>query len=135
MQGQSLSKEVTSVQWQQLDKPGAAGEKRTAQCAIRSNFFVRIGGMPDSLLDQTDAEQRTSDLPACDNRRQVVGLHLVSRKAAPEAVPQKVIGGRPVEVKLPSEAIAIHAVLDHLPSKLKARIRQQEVAAAASPTG
>jgi hypothetical protein len=34
-----------------------------------------------------------------------------------------------------NEATAIHAALTHVPNELKARIRQQEVAVAASPTG
>ena len=99
------------------------------QYAIRNNFFVRTGETPDSLLYQTDTEQGASGSPVCDDRWQVVGLHRASREVAPETVPQEVIGGQPVEVKMLNEATAIHAVLNHLPNDLRARIWQQQ------PTG
>ena len=104
------------------------------QYAIRNNFFVRTGETPDSLLYQTDTEQGASGSPVCDDRWQVVGLHRASREVASETVPQEVIGGQPVEVKMLNEATVIHAVLSHMPNDLRARIWQQQ-ATTVSATG
>ena len=105
------------------------------QNAIRNDFFVRTGETPDSLFCQTDAEEGASGSPVCDDRWRVVGLHRASREAAPETVPQGVIGGQPVAAKKLNEATAIHAALNHLPNDLRVRIWQQQATAAVSATG
>jgi len=104
------------------------------QNAIRNGFFVRTGETPDSLLYQTDTERDASGSPVCDDRWQVVGLRRASREAAPETVPQKVIGGQPAAAKTLNEATASHAALNHLPNDLIVRIWQQQ-ATAVSTTG
>jgi endonuclease G, mitochondrial len=89
------------------------------QYAIRNNFFVRPGDAPQFLRYQTDTEPGSSGSPVCNDAWQVVGLHHASTPVPNEQVPQEVIGGQPVTVTLLNEAIAIHCILDDLPSDLR----------------
>jgi V8-like Glu-specific endopeptidase len=83
--------------------------------AIRNNFFVRLEA-PELIRYQTDTEPGASGSPVCNDKWQVIGLHHAHVKVPKEQVPQEVIDGQPVTVTLLNEAIAIHSVLNDLPS-------------------
>jgi len=96
------------------------------QYAIRNNFFVRPGDTPQFIRYQTDTEPGASGSPVCDDTWHVVGLHHASTTVPvgqlSQTVPQEVIDGKPVTVTLLNEAIAIHAILNDLPTDVKQRI-------------
>lgn len=91
--------------------------------AIRNNFFVIPGQQPYMIWYQTDTEPGASGSPVCDDDWQVVALHhAATAPLSPLVVPQEVISGNPVAVKLLNEAIRIHDILGSLPSELRAKI-------------
>ena len=92
------------------------------QYAIRNNFFVREGDAPTTLRYQTDTQKGASGSPVCDDFWQVVGLHHGSTEVPSELVPQEILDGQPVEVKVLNQATKIHAILDNLPQEVRDRI-------------
>jgi V8-like Glu-specific endopeptidase len=90
--------------------------------AIRNNFFVKAGARPSRLLYQTDTEPGASGSAVCNDRWEVIALHHASVAIAPELVPQEVIDGNPVTVKLLNEAIRMADILNDLPPALRQRI-------------
>ena len=97
------------------------------QYAIRNNFFVRLGDTLQFIRYQTDTEPGSSGSPVCDDNWQVVGLHhaavRVKKNGLPGPVPQEVVNGQPVTVDILNEAIAIHSVLNDLPSAVRQMIQ------------
>ncbi len=92
------------------------------QYAIRNNFFVQTGHTPEFIRYQTDTEGGASGSPVCNDAWQAVALHHASRSVPASQVPQEVIDGNPIEVKVLNEAITLHAILNDLPAELKQRI-------------
>jgi len=91
--------------------------------AIRNNFFVMPGNRPYLLWYQTDTEPGASGSPVCDDDWRVVALHRAATgPLSPLAVPQEVISGSPVMVRLLNEAVRIHDVLAGLPAEVRARV-------------
>lgn len=90
--------------------------------AIRNNFFVSPGKAPALLWYQTDTEPGASGSPVCGDDWQVVALHHASVGVASTQVPQEVINGQPVQVKILNEAIKVRDILDSLPAEVKQRI-------------
>ena len=96
------------------------------QFAIRNNFFVRCGDKPEFIRYQTDTEPGASGSPVCDDTWRVIGLHHASRKLhpdeAPSAVPQEVIEGQPLPVRILNEAVTMYAIVND--SQFPAAVRQ-----------
>lgn len=92
------------------------------QYAIRNNFFVQLGATNDFVRYQTDTERGASGSPVCDDRWQVLALHHASIPALATQIPQEVIDGQPVTVKILNEAIAIHSILANLAQPIRERI-------------
>lgn len=95
--------------------------------AIRNNFFVSPGKLPTRLWYQTDTEPGASGSPVCGDDWQVVALHHASVSVDSTQVPQEVINGQPVQVKILNEAIKIRDILDSLPAEVKQRIEAAQV--------
>lgn len=95
--------------------------------AIRNNFFVSPGKKPSFLWYQTDTEPGASGSPVCNDDWQVVALHHASVTVDPQQVPQEIIGGQPVTVKVLNEAIKAHEILNDLPLDLKQLINIPQV--------
>jgi hypothetical protein len=97
-------------------------QRQAMRFAIRNNFFVMPGRRPYLLWYQTDTEPGASGSPVCDDEWQVVALHHAATvPLSPLAVPQEVISGNPVTVKLLNEAVRIHDILGSLPSNFGRR--------------
>lgn len=103
--------------------------------AIRNNFFVRNVNT-HFIRYQTDTEEGASGSPVCNDNWEVVALHHAHGPTFAEQVPQEVIEGNPVKVTVLNQAIAIHSILDHLPTVMKQQIMMaQDALSALTPLG
>lgn len=96
------------------------------QYAIRNNFFVRLGEVPQLIRYQTDTESGASGSPVCNDDWQVVGLHHASVSVPEQQVPQELIAGQPKVVTILNEAIAIHSILNDLPPAVRQKILEAQ---------
>ena len=85
--------------------------------AIRNNFFVRMSEKPGFLLYQTDTETGSSGSPVLNDDWKVIGLHRAAIQIPAEYVPQEVVDGNPLQVKMLNEAISINSILEDLRTK------------------